>query len=185
MGIDINRKNDRKFRRTAPTSEDPYLWILAKLYTLLARRTGEKFNNIMMRRMYRCFRAPLSLARISRVLSKKGNAGKLVVTCITVIDDGRATLYLVPKFTLYVTKGARFPILKADGEMITLDQLALRTPKGENSLQIQGPRKAHEAQEHFGPAQGLPHSHTEPYLRSKGRKFDRAPGRRASRGYKA
>uniref|UniRef100_A0A8C0CM74 Large ribosomal subunit protein uL15/eL18 domain-containing protein n=1 Tax=Balaenoptera musculus TaxID=9771 RepID=A0A8C0CM74_BALMU len=31
---------------------------------------------------------------------------------------------------------------------------------------------------------GTPHSHTKPYVRSKGRKFERARGRQASRGYK-
>jgi len=30
----------------------------------------------------------------------------------------------------------------------------------------------------------MPHSHTKPYVRSKGRKFERARGRRSSRGYK-
>uniref|UniRef100_A0A1D5Q9Q2 Large ribosomal subunit protein uL15/eL18 domain-containing protein n=1 Tax=Macaca mulatta TaxID=9544 RepID=A0A1D5Q9Q2_MACMU len=37
-----------------------------------------------------------------------------------------------------------------------------------------------------GPAEapGTPHSHTKPYIRSKGGKFERARGRRASRGYK-
>uniref|UniRef100_A0A8C6I2Q3 Large ribosomal subunit protein uL15/eL18 domain-containing protein n=1 Tax=Mus spicilegus TaxID=10103 RepID=A0A8C6I2Q3_MUSSI len=33
-------------------------------------------------------------------------------------------------------------------------------------------------------APGAPHSHTKPYVRSKGRKFESARGRRASRGYK-
>ncbi|KJH48497.1 eukaryotic ribosomal protein L18 [Dictyocaulus viviparus] len=119
MGIDINHKHDRKVRRTAPKSEDPYLRILAKLAALK------------------------------------------------------------------VTASARARILKAGGEVITLDQLALRAPKGENTLLIQGPRKAREAQKHFGLAPGVPHSHTKPYVRSKGRKFERARGRRASRGYKA
>ena len=31
MGIDINHKHDRKVRRTAPRSEDPYVRILAKV----------------------------------------------------------------------------------------------------------------------------------------------------------
>uniref|UniRef100_A0A8D2CKM4 Large ribosomal subunit protein uL15/eL18 domain-containing protein n=1 Tax=Sciurus vulgaris TaxID=55149 RepID=A0A8D2CKM4_SCIVU len=35
-----------------------------------------------------------------------------------------------------------------------------------------------------GKAPGTPHSHTKPYIQSKGRKFKRARGRRASRGYK-
>lgn len=49
---------------------------------------------------------------------------------------------------------------------------------------VVGPRKGREAQRHFGPAPGAPHSHTAPYVRSKGRKFERARGRRASRGYR-
>ena len=47
-----------------------------------------------------------------------------------------------------------------------------------------GPRKSREAEKHFGPAPGTPGSTTKPYVRSKGRKFERARGRRASRGYK-
>ena len=31
----------------------------------------------------------------------------------------------------------------------------------------------------------VPHSHVKPYVRSKGRKFEKARGRRKSRGYKA
>ena len=47
-----------------------------------------------------------------------------------------------------------------------------------------GPRKSREAEKHFGPAPGVPGSTAKPYVRSKGRKFERARGRRASRGYK-
>ena len=32
---------------------------------------------------------------------------------------------------------------------------------------------------------GVPHSHVKPYVRAKGRKFEKARGKRASRGYKA
>ncbi|VDM84792.1 unnamed protein product [Strongylus vulgaris] len=38
---------------------------------------------------------------------------------------------------LKVTDSARARILKAGGEVITFDQLALRAPKGENTLLIQ------------------------------------------------
>ena len=48
-----------------------------------------------------------------------------------------------------------------------------------------GPRKAREAVKHFGLAPGVPHSHTKPYIRSKGRKFEKARGKRSSRGYRA
>ena len=32
---------------------------------------------------------------------------------------------------------------------------------------------------------GVPHSHVKPHVRAKGRKFEKARGKRASRGYKA
>ena len=39
---------------------------------------------------------------------------------------------------LRVTEGARARILKAGGEIITFDQLALRSPKGQNTILLQG-----------------------------------------------
>jgi len=42
-----------------------------------------------------------------------------------------------------------------------------------------------EAKKHFGRAPGLPGSTAKPYVRSDGRKFEQARGRRASRGYRA
>ena len=84
---------------------------------------------------------------------------------------------------LHVTEKARERILKAGGEVMTLDQLALRAPTGANTLLLQGKRTARKANRHFGAA-GKPGSHVKPLVRSKGRKFERARGRRASRGYK-
>lgn len=49
---------------------------------------------------------------------------------------------------------------------------------------LRGPKNAREAVKHFGPAPGVPHSHTKPYVRSKGRKFEKARGRRNSRGFR-
>ncbi|KAM7297382.1 60S ribosomal protein L18 [Ixodes scapularis] len=86
---------------------------------------------------------------------------------------------------LRVTERARARILKAGGEILTFDQLAVQAPKGKGTVLMQGPRNSREACRHFGPAPGVPHSHTKPYVRSKGRKFERARGRRKSRGYKA
>lgn len=118
-------------------------------------------------------------------MSKEGRKDKVAVVVGTVTDDLR--LFNVPKLTvcaLKVTRRARARIVKAGGEVITFDQLAVRSPRGENTVLLQGPRNAREAVKHFGPAPGVPHSHTKPYVRSKGRKFERARGRRASRGYK-
>jgi len=39
---------------------------------------------------------------------------------------------------LRLTEGARARILKAGGEIITFDQLALRSPKGQNTILLQG-----------------------------------------------
>lgn len=118
-------------------------------------------------------------------MKPKDRASKVAVVVGTITDDLR--IHSVPKLTvcaLRITEGARARILKAGGEVITFDQLALRSPKGQNTILLQGPRNAREAVKHFGPAPGVPHSKTKPYVRSKGRKFERARGRRKARGYK-
>ena len=74
---------------------------------------------------------------------------------------------------------------QAGGEILTFDQLALTAPTGSNTLLLRGPKSHREAVKHFGPAPGVPHSHTKPYVRSKGKKFEKARGRRKSCGYKA
>ena len=73
--------------------------------------------------------------------------------------------------------------MKAGGEILTFDQLALAAPTGKNTVLLQGRRKARVANRHFG-APGKPNSKAKPFVRSKGRKFECARGRRASRGYK-
>ena len=93
----------------------------------------------------------------------------------------------VPKVNvcaLRFTETARARITKAGGFCTTFDQLALNRPSGENVILLRGPR-SREAVRHFGPAPGVPGSETKPYVRAKGRKFERARGRRKSRGYKA
>ncbi|XP_066138774.1 large ribosomal subunit protein eL18 [Euwallacea fornicatus] len=187
MGIDINHKYDRKVRRTAPKSQDVYLRLLVKLYRYLARRTGAKFNRIILKRLFmsRINRPPISLARLLRHMKKPGREGLTAVVVGTVTDDSR--IFEVPKITLCalrVTEKARARILKAGGEVITFDQLALRAPTGSKTVLLQGRRNAREAHKHFGLAPGVPHSHTKPLVRSKGRKFERARGRRRSCGYK-
>merc|ERR1712117_728304 len=115
---------------------------MGKLYRFLARRTDAKFNKIILRRLFmsKINRPPLSLARLVRNLKKEGNANKLAVGTVT--NDLR--IFDVPKMTLCalrVTEKARERILKAGGEIITFDQLALRAPTGKGTLLIQGPRK--------------------------------------------
>jgi large subunit ribosomal protein L18e len=157
---------------------------MVKLYRFLARRTDAKFNEIVMRRLFmsKINQPVLSLARLSRKM--KGREDKIAVVVGPISNDLR--IFKVPKLTvvaLHVTEKARERILEAGGEILTFDQLALRAPTGKNTVLLQGRRTARTANKHFG-APGKPNSHAKPFVRSKGRKFERARGRRESRGYK-
>merc|ERR1711874_107380 len=186
MGVDIKHKKDRKVRRTKPKSDDIYLSLLVKLYRFLARRTDSKFNQVVLKRLFmsKTNRPPMSLSKLIRYMKNEARANKIAVIVGTITDDSR--IFKVPKLTiaaLHVTEKARERILKAGGEVMTLDQLALRAPEGKNTVLLQGRRTARLANRHFGAA-GKPNSHTKPLVRAKGRKFERARGRRQSRGYK-
>ncbi|KAG8863834.1 hypothetical protein FRB96_007671 [Tulasnella sp. 330] len=184
MGIDLEYHHRRKPQRTAPVSKDPYLLLLVKLYRFLARRTDSKFNKIMLQRLFlsKVNRPPVSLSKIAN--QPGAREGKIVVCVGAVTDDFRLLQEKVPKLTiaaLRVSQPAKERILNAGGEIITLDQLALRAPTGTNTLWVQGNRRSREAVKHFGMG---PHKHKKPYVRSKGRKFEKARGRRTSRGFK-
>merc|ERR1711976_522615 len=102
-------------------------------------------------------RPPLSISRLARYI--RGKEDKIAVIVGTVTDDVR--LQTVPKLTicaLRFTQTARARIVRAGGECMTFDQLALR-----------GPKLARETVKHWGAA-GIPGSSTKPYVRSKGRK---------------
>merc|ERR1712060_665497 len=133
--------------------------------------------------MTRRNKPPLSLSKLASAMENKDD--KVAVVVGTVTDDKR--LYDVPKVTvcaLRFTETARARIVKAGGECLTFDKLALRSPLGQGTVLLRGPVKAREAERHFGKAPGVPDSSTKPYVRSKGRKFESARGRRKSRGYK-
>jgi len=173
----------RSTHRKAPKSDNVYLKLLVKLYRFLARRTDSSFNKVVLRRLFmsRINRPPVSLSRIVANTSEKSN-NKTVVIIGTVTDDNR--LLTVPKLSVAAfrfTATARARILAARGEVLTLDQLALRAPTGSNTLLLRGPKNAREAVKHFGFG---PHKHKKPYVESKGRKFEKARGRRRSRGFK-
>merc|ERR1712065_83354 len=149
---------------------------MGKLYRFLARRTESSFNKVVLRRLFmsRINRPPLSLSKLATHMKKQEK--KIAVIVGTVTDDKR--MLEVPKLTvcaLRFTEAARKRIVAAGGECLTFDQLALRSPLGKNTVLLQGPRKSREAVKHFGAA-GVPHSHVKPYVRSKGRKFEKARG---------
>ncbi|KAL4806955.1 60S ribosomal protein L18 [Aspergillus unguis] len=183
MGIDLDRHHVRSSHRKAPKSENVYLQVLVKLYRFLARRTESNFNKVVLRRLFmsRINRPPVSLSRIATNVTD-AHQGKTIVVIGSVTDDNR--LLTVPKLSvaaLRFTATARARIEKAGGETLTLDQLALRAPTGANTLLLRGPKNSRESVKHFGFG---PHKHKKPYVESKGRKFERARGRRRSRGFK-
>ncbi|KAI2655488.1 60S ribosomal protein L18 [Labeo rohita] len=187
MGIDIRHNKDRKVHRKEPKSQDIYLRLLVKLYRFLSRRCNAPFNKVILRRLFmsKTNRPPMALSRLVRKMKLPGRENLTAVVVGTITDDVR--IQKIPKLkvcALKLTDRARTRILKAGGEIMTFDQLALTAPRGKGTVLLSGPRKAREVYRHFGKAPGTPHSHTKPYVRSKGRKFERARGRRASRGYK-
>ncbi|KAG5368443.1 60S ribosomal protein [Yarrowia sp. C11] len=185
MGKDsFTKKHQKHSNRTAPKSENVYLTLLVKLYRFLARRTDSKFNKRVLKGLFlsKVNRPPVSTGKIVENLKVKDNADKIVVVVGTVTDDPRLVEF--PKTTvaaLRFTGTARARIVKAGGEAITLDQLAVRAPTGDNTLMLRGSRNARQAERHFGFG---PHKNKAPRVLSKGRKFERARGRRRSRGFK-
>ena len=184
MGIDLEKGGRiKKGGRKAPKSENPYLALLVQLYGFLARRTDAKFNGIVLKRLFmsRTSRPPMSVSRIA--MHMKDRPDKTAVVVGKVLDDER--LLDIPKISvcaLDFSQTARARIEKAGGECITLDQLATRSPTGSDTVLLRGRRHAREVYKHFfGVAKK---GHVKPYVRSKGRKFERARGRRGSRGYK-
>uniref|UniRef100_A0A0E0EG40 Large ribosomal subunit protein uL15/eL18 domain-containing protein n=1 Tax=Oryza meridionalis TaxID=40149 RepID=A0A0E0EG40_9ORYZ len=206
-GIDlVAGGRNKKTKRTAPRSEDVYLKLIVKLYRFLVRRTKSHFNAVILKRLFmsKTNRPPLSMRRLVRFMEGKGDQIAVIVGTIT--DDKR--IYEVPAMkvaALRFTETARARIINAGGECLTFDQLALRAPLGQNTdnrctsypllgilikakeikqILLRGPKNAREAVKHFGPAPGVPHSNTKPYVSSKGRKFEKARGRRNSKGFK-
>ncbi|KAF2735370.1 phosphoribosylaminoimidazole carboxylase [Polyplosphaeria fusca] len=188
MGIDLDRHHVRDGHRKVPKSTNPYIKLLVRLYKFLARRTDAAFNKTVLRRlmMSKINRPPTSVSKIVATAANKYSAeahkGKTIVVIGTVTDDNR--LYELPKLSiaaLRFTATARARIEKAGGECLTVDELALRAPTGSNTLLLRGAKNAREAFKHFGMG---PHTNKKPYVQSKGRKFERARGRRRSRGFK-
>ncbi|KAL7473457.1 hypothetical protein ACHAXS_013916 [Conticribra weissflogii] len=191
MGIDLKAGG----RRTGHTSSmkviktaNPYNRLLIKLYKFLARRTDSKFCETIAKRLHmsRVNAPPMGLNRLAKYMSKKENQTAVIVGKVT--DDVR--MLECPKLSvcaLAFTENARKRILAAGGECLTFDQLALKSPTGANTVLLRGPQ-SRAALAHFGKRTSVnnPHAYdgVKPYVRSKGRKFEKARGRRKSRGFK-
>jgi large subunit ribosomal protein L18e len=145
-----------------------------RLFKFLSRRTDSKFCKTILRRLVasRTNRPPVSLSKLVRHLGTK-KTDRTVVVVGTITDDSR--ILEIPKLNvaaLHVTETARSRIVAAGGSCQTIDELIMKSPTGSGTLLLRGPTMR-EAK-HFGPAPGVPGSHTKPYVRSKGRKFEAA-----------
>ena len=179
MGIDLLDKRGRRAVRTAPKGDNPYIYLLTRIYRFLARRTGSRFNKTILKRLCqsRVTRRPISLSKVA-VNSKKD---RKVVVVADVLDDIRLkTFPKVEVCALRFSEGARNRIEGAGGRCLTFDQLATESPTGANVILLRG-KKNREAVKHFG-APGTPGSHAKPYTTSK--TAENARGRRASRQWK-
>lgn len=111
-------------------------------------------NQAILRRLFlsKINRPPLSLSKITTQTSAATELeSKTIVVVATVTDDIR--LQTVPKLSiaaLRFTATAKARILAAGGECLTLDQLALRSPTGANTVLLRGRRNSREAVKHFG-----------------------------------
>jgi large subunit ribosomal protein L18e len=136
-------------------------------------RTTNRSNQVILHRLFlsKTNRPPVSLSKIIKETSSAPDLdSKVIVNVGTVTDDVR--LLDIPKLTiaaLRFTTSAKERILKAGGEALTLDQLALRAPTGSNTILLRGKRSTREAVKHFGMG---PHKHKKPYTLSKGRKVN-------------
>ena len=184
MGIDIEKGGRAKTNKRLVKSNNPYLRLLCKLYKFMARRTDSKFNKVIYKRLNMSGRnkVPVSLSKLAK--NMEGKDGKIACVVGTITDDKRITDVLpLTVCALRFTEGARARITKAGGTCMTFDELALKSPKGSGVVLLRGPTKR-ITDRYFGKAPGTPHSKTRPRVRAKGRKFEKARGRRKSRGFK-
>ena len=191
MAIDLIRGGriaNRGIRKAKTTNT--YIKTLIKLYSFLSRRTESRFNTTVHKRLNqsRLNRYPISISRIVRTFSQdkapvaEGQtkfSSRILAVVGSVTNDNR--LLNVPQglrvCALRFTNEARQRILAAKGQCLTFDQLAQLAPTGKNVLLVRGPRDR-EAKRHFGLYPGQRGSHTAPRVRSEGRHFERARGRR-------
>ena len=193
MAVDLPfKQHQKKAGRSAPVSKNPYLKLLHQLYAYLGRKTDSKFNKTIEKRlcMSKTSRPTVSLSFIKQQTAKINEAdlkNKIVVVVGSITNDERLLDSEIPKVkicALRITKTAKARLAAIGGEFMTFDQLALKAPLGKQTILLRGERTSREVYRHFGRAPGQAKSSAKPYVRSKGRKFEKARGRRQSRGYK-
>ena len=140
---------------------------MLRLYRFLERRTDSKFCRAVTRRLAqsKLMRAPMSVSRLA--INLKGKGDKIAVLVGTVTNDNRVSEIPAMKVcALRFTEVARARIIKAGGQCITFDELALIAPTGSNALLLRGSR-TRKCHRHWGPGAAIKGGKTKPYLQSK------------------
>uniref|UniRef100_A0A671G3P2 Large ribosomal subunit protein uL15/eL18 domain-containing protein n=1 Tax=Rhinolophus ferrumequinum TaxID=59479 RepID=A0A671G3P2_RHIFE len=159
---------------------------MEQLYRFLARGTNFTFNQVVIKRLFMSHTnwPPLFLSRMIRKMKLPGREGKTTLVVGTLTDD--VHVQEGPKLkvhALHVSSRAWSGNLKPRGRSSPSTAYP-GLPKGCGTVLLSGPHKGREVYRHFRKAPGTPHNDTKPYVRSKGRNFECARGRRASHGYK-
>ena len=187
MGVDIPRSHrQRRAVRTQPKSQNTYLRLLVKLYAYLSRKTESPFNKLILKRLAqsRKNQRPVTLRRLVKNLNGRDASKVIAVIVGTVTNDNR--MLEVPAglqiAALKVTETVRARVEANGGKVFTFDQLAQIAPEGKGTVLMRGNYNT-ESKKHFG-TPGAIGSHAKPYVRAKGLQFEKARGRRSSRGFK-
>ena len=104
---------------------------------------------------------------VAGVVVTSGRKVLTLVLSFLLFDEVAVTAQLsmdVPKLSICALRfsaTAKARILKAGGECLTFDQLALAAPTGDNVVLLRGPKSHREAVKHFG-APGVPGSPWKP-----------------------
>ncbi|KAF6134822.1 hypothetical protein GIB67_002223 [Kingdonia uniflora] len=157
-----------------------------QLYRFLVRRTESNFNAVILKRLFmsKTNKPPISLSRLIRFV--KGKEGKIAVIVGAVTDDTR--VYEVPALKVLCIEGGkarREKLVNLMGvKMVGYPYLMMSGEKENTRFSSEAQKNPREAVKHFSKAPGVPHSHTKPYVRSTSRKFEKARGRRNSRGFR-
>lgn len=184
----LSRRTESKFNKTIhkrlnqsrlnryPISLSRITRILGKDRLFAEEKKAETGLGKVLNAVTKFFRNPLN-----RKQTEKPDrfTSRIVAVVGTVTNDNR--LQTLPTglriCALKFTGAARARVIKAGGECLTFDQLAQIAPTGRNVLLLRGPRDR-EAKRHFGLYPGQKDSHTAPRVRTEGRKWERARGRR-------
>eukprot|EP00993_Chasmostoma_nieuportense_P004061 NODE_4744_length_746_cov_1182.256866_g4583_i0.p1 GENE.NODE_4744_length_746_cov_1182.256866_g4583_i0~~NODE_4744_length_746_cov_1182.256866_g4583_i0.p1 ORF type:complete len:194 (-),score=5.78 NODE_4744_length_746_cov_1182.256866_g4583_i0:94-675(-) len=190
MGIDKGKLTKRRKKdRTHAGSENVYLRALVKIYKFLNRRAPSAFNRVVMKRLISTGsnRPNVSTSRLHLLMRKCPDHIAVVVGPVT-NDTRRMRIRKMTVCALRFTKMARAKIEKAGGTCMSFDQLAMTTPLGSRCTLIRGKVSGRKVWKQRG-APGVPGSHSTPKLGNRkaamrGRKHEKARGRRNSRQWK-